>query len=606
MHVFSDPRSVWIEGFPPVGTIQPSLPDADIIANPGIVGCPDPSPPCFLTGDSRGNEHTALTTMHTLWVREHNRIARFLRQNNPNYSGDKIFLITREIVASEIQKITYEDYLPIILGDSYSSLIPKYTSYDNSIDPSIPNAFATAAYRFGHSQIQPFFERLNEAYTSIPAGPLSLVDAFFNTSHYRNNGGADPILRGLLSKPARQVDEYLNTVLTNHLFANDASSPGLDLAALNIQRGRDHGLATYLTWKQWAKTECNIESDFQSELTEIRFLQTYGSLNDVDLFVGGLAERPLPGGLVGATFACIFSKAFIGLRNGDRFFYKNSDPQTAIFSEKQRDEIKKSSLSRVICDNSDGITEIQPNAFLASQPQVACTGIPSMDLSVWNAVPPPTANLCYIKVRSRAEGSYYAFSQRFHDIYFHFHRERIHADRTVCYPIKCPRDNHRVTLAVVGPKTRTSCAPVVNSNLPVSKSRSARVYYQDFTTDEIDSRFGVYGDRSHCVQGKPVALNYDCNSPVLLAHQQQGDVVTDLNTDLKGLKDLVSDDEKKIIDEVVGGNSNVTSSKDELVHLMKELITEMTSESDVKGAEKMKAMKTPLLSELELSLKKLE
>ena len=581
----------------PIGTMQPSLPDIDVIANPGVVGCPVLSPPCFLMGDFRGNQHTALIAMHTIWVREHNRIARFLQQNNPNYSGDEIFLITREIVASEIQKITYEDYLPIILGDSFSSLIPKNTSYDDTIDPSIPNAFATAAYRFGHSQIQPFFERLNEAYTSIPAGPLSLVDAFFNISHYRNSGGADPILRGLLSKAARQVDEYLSSVLTNHLFANDASSPGLDLAALNIQRGRDHGLATYLAWKQWAKAECNIESDFHSEFTEVLFLQTYGSLNDVDLFVGGLAERPLPGGLVGATFACIFSKTFISLRDGDRFFYENSNPQTAIFSKEQRDEIKKSSLSRVICDNSDGITEIQPNAFLASQPRVACTGILSMDLSVWNAVPPPTANLCYIKVRSRAKGSYYAFSQRFRDTKFHFHRERLHADQAVCYPIKCPQNNRHVTLSMVGPKTPTSCALEVNGNLPSSKSKFAHAYFQDFTTKEIDPRFGVYKENSHCAQGKAVALNYNCNSLVPLANEQQEGVILDVDTDLRGLKHLVGDDEKEIINEVVGGNN--TTSKEEIIHRMEELITET-----MRSAEATK--ENDLVSELELFLKELE
>ncbi len=187
--------------------------------------------------------------MHTLWVREHNRIARALRANSPSMSSDDVFETARSIVIAEIQKITYTDYLPLLLGSFSSRLIPSYTRYDPSVFPNVPNAFAAAAYRFGHSQIQPFFERLGKDYRPILAGPLSLVDAFFNNTHFMENGGTDPILRGLLATPARQVDEFLNNVLTNMLFASNSSSPGMDLASLNIQRGRDHGLPTYLVWK---------------------------------------------------------------------------------------------------------------------------------------------------------------------------------------------------------------------------------------------------------------------------------------------------------------------------------------------------------------------
>jgi len=345
------------------GTDQDSLPSINIKDGPVICM----NPPCFLAGDLRVNEQASLTVMHTLWVREHNRIARVLRANNPSMSSDDVFQTARSIVIAEIQKITYSDYLPSLLGSSFSSLIPQYTSYDPDVFPNVPNAFATAAYRFGHSQIQPFFERLGKNYEPIAAGPLSLVDSFFDNTHFMENGGTDPILRGLLATPARQVDEFLNNVLTNMLFASSSSSPGLDLASLNIQRGRDHGLPTYLVWKQWAKRECNIESDFRNQLTQIRLLQTYGSLNNVDLFVGGLAEEPVSGGVVGATFACIFAKTFLALRDGDRFYFENSASDTAPFTAAQRTQIRRASLSRVICDNTK-IEEVQPNAFLPGQP----------------------------------------------------------------------------------------------------------------------------------------------------------------------------------------------------------------------------------------------
>ena len=269
---------------------RPLLPFADPSDN--IVLCPG-EPACFLAGDLRVNKQAGLTVMHTLWVREHNRVAQFLRNNNPSLSGDAIFSIARDIITSEIQKITYHDFLPILLGDEFDDLIPAYNNYDSSVDPAVPNAFATAAYRYGHSQIQPMFARLDSSYQPSPEGPLPLVDAFFNISHVVNFG-TDSILRGLVTNNARQVDEFLNSILTNRLFAADADTPGMDLASLNIQRGRDHGLPQYLIWKQWAQLYCGVESEFRNELTDTRLLQNYGSLDNVDLFVGGLAERRSP------------------------------------------------------------------------------------------------------------------------------------------------------------------------------------------------------------------------------------------------------------------------------------------------------------------------
>ena len=349
----------------------PSLPRAtqsDI--DNGLVGCPgDVASGCFLSGDIRVNEQTALTVLHTIWMREHNRIAAELQTINPHWSPDKTFKVTREIVAAEIQKITYKDYLPKIMGQqTFDKLLADYSGYDPQLDPSVPNAFAAAAYRFGHSQIRPEFDRLDESYQPLPSGPLPLVEMFFNPAQYKNSGGTDPIVRGLLATSARKTDEFLSSVLTQQLFAPSPSSTGMDLASLNIQRGRDHGLAPYLTWNRWAARNdtCGILSEIRDTVTFMRLLEAYGSLETVDLWVGGLAEARVPGGLVGATFACIFAQTFGAIRNGDRFFYENvldiNNPD-AFFTVEQRDEIEKTSLSRVICDNADNIQQIQADAF---------------------------------------------------------------------------------------------------------------------------------------------------------------------------------------------------------------------------------------------------
>ena len=378
-----------------VGSQRPLLPEAP---SGSFIVCQDSPKPCFLAGDKRCNEQSALTVMHTIWFREHNRVAQHLKNGNPSLTSDEIFQLARKIVVSELQKITYKDYLTIIiLGDTVSSLIPGYTGYKSEVDPSIPNAFATAAYRFGHSQIRHTFDRLDENYVPSTAGPLQLVDAFFNTAHVRKYG-TDSIMRGQLSIPMMQVDEYY---LTNRLFADDTSTPGMDLASLNIQRGRDHGLPKYTIWKQWAERECGVSSDFQHPLTQARMMQVYGDMDAIDLFVGGLAEIPLTNAKVGATFACIIAKTFAALRDGDRFFYENTDADANAFSATQRQN-QKASLSRIICDNTD-IQEVQHNAFLAGQSRVPCSQIPGINLDLWINTTPPSAselpNTCHVKVR---------------------------------------------------------------------------------------------------------------------------------------------------------------------------------------------------------------
>ena len=364
-----------------IGTTKASLP---FVNESGIVGCPPPLTPdqCYLAGDSRVNQVISLTVMHTLWMREHNRIAEELSTINPHWDEETLFQEARQIVGAEMQKITYKDYLPLVLGDLYD-LIPEYSGYDINVYPNTINSYDAAAFRFGHSQIRSSLSRLDESYEPIPEGSLNLVSAFFAPHEFDAAGGADPILRGLVTDPQGEVDEFLSHFITNHLFAANATSPGLDLASTNIQRGRDHGIPPYLTWKRWALEECGLESDFNHDQTEAQLLQTYGSLETVDLFVGGLAESPLGGGLVGATFACIFAKTFQNLRDGDRLYYENSDLLTASFTAKQRAEIEKTSLSRVICDNSDNIQAIQVNAFRTNQPRVDCSSLPSMDLTAW-------------------------------------------------------------------------------------------------------------------------------------------------------------------------------------------------------------------------------
>ncbi|XP_058033763.1 peroxidasin homolog isoform X3 [Ahaetulla prasina] len=213
--------------------------------------------PCFLAGDHRANEQLGLTSMHTLWFREHNRIATELLKLNPHWDGDTIYHETRKIVGAEMQHITYSHWLPKILGVVGLKMLGEYKGYDPNVNSGIANEFATAAFRFGHTLINPILYRLDENFETIPQGHISLHKAFFSPFRIVNEGGIDPLLRGLFGTAGkmRVTSQLLNTELTERLFSM-ARAVALDLAAMNIQRGRDHGIPPYHEFRVY----CNLSS----------------------------------------------------------------------------------------------------------------------------------------------------------------------------------------------------------------------------------------------------------------------------------------------------------------------------------------------------------
>ena len=118
---------------------------------PGLPNGGGTSADLFLAGDVRANENVLLTTMHTIWMREHNRLADEIASQNPSLSGDQVYEEARARVGAMLQVITYNEFLPILLGPD---ALPPYDGYDDDLDPRIANVFSTAAYRLGHSMVR--------------------------------------------------------------------------------------------------------------------------------------------------------------------------------------------------------------------------------------------------------------------------------------------------------------------------------------------------------------------------------------------------------------------------------------------------------------------
>uniref|UniRef100_A0A6A7FUB4 Peroxidase-like n=1 Tax=Hirondellea gigas TaxID=1518452 RepID=A0A6A7FUB4_9CRUS len=359
---------------------------------------PAPDKPCFGAGDTRVNEQPNLTVLHTVWMRQHNLLARQLSQLNPSWSDEILFQETRAIVAAQMQHITYNEYLPIVLGQHFVEtfgLVPQKEGYSNSYDPSvdatISNAFATAAFRYGHTLIDSNVQGYSRFGTQEIAMKLRHVQ-FFPFFLY-DAGTHDALVRGLAIQSSQKFDNFFSEELTNHLFARN-NSFGMDLVALNLQRGRDHGLPAYVKWRNL----CNLRSIATfADLRDVmppdaaQYLSSlYKKVEDIDLFLGGILEFPVAGALVGHTFLCILGEQFHRLKAGDRFYYENGGGVGTSFSPAQLQQIRQTSLARVLCDTADDMVVMQPLAFLHANFTNKRTGcqdnmIPSLDLNAWRA-----------------------------------------------------------------------------------------------------------------------------------------------------------------------------------------------------------------------------
>ncbi|MGB0935416.1 MAG: peroxidase family protein [Alphaproteobacteria bacterium] len=320
----------------------------------------------FVAGDVRANENVALTSMHTIFAREHNRKVDELKAEHPEYTDEQLYQEAKAFVEALMQKITYDEFLPELLGED---AIAEYTGYDANVNPGIDNEFATAAYRLGHTMLSSTIERVDEQGNTIAEGDLGLFEAFFNPAKLTDEGGPDPIFRGMAASNAEEIDNLMVDDVRNMLFGPPGAG-GMDLASLNIQRGRDHGIDDYNAVRVAYGldpvadfTDVTSDVDLQNDLSTLYD----GDVNNVDLFVGGLSEESVEGSQVGETFHTILVDQFERLRDGDRFYYENR------LDEEDIKEIQNTTLSDIIQRNTD-IEHLQSNVFEAYNRMVGDEG----------------------------------------------------------------------------------------------------------------------------------------------------------------------------------------------------------------------------------------
>lgn len=312
----------------------------------------------FLAGDIRANEQLGLTVMHTLFVREHNRIAQNLLSSDPSADVDAVYEQTRRLVIAKIQVITYDEWLPALIG---ANVIAPYSGYDDSVNPTIFNEFSVAAFRLGHSMLNEQLLRLDAAGDEIAGSHIDLKDAFFAApSVLTSSTDLDPILRGFATQLHQEIDAKVIDDIRNFLFGQPGSG-GFDLASLNIQRGRDHGVPGYNDMREamgLARVTQFGEITSDTALADALF-DTYGDVNEIDLWVGGLSEDPVAGSQLGELFQEILAQQFTAIRDADRFWWENH------LTADERDRVRDTTLAEIIRNNTEIGSEIQDNVFIA-------------------------------------------------------------------------------------------------------------------------------------------------------------------------------------------------------------------------------------------------
>lgn len=321
----------------------------------GLANAGGPGANLFLAGDVRANEQIGLTSMHTLFMREHNRLADEINAAEPGLTGDEVYERARSTVGALIQIITYQEYLPSLLG---RRAIRKYRGYYPNINPGIANEFSAAAYRFGHSNLNEQLLRVDADGNEIAGGHLELREAFFRPDILSSGGEIDPILRGLASQRAQNVDVFVIDAVRNFLFGAPGAG-GFDLASLNIQRGRDHGIPSYNATRValGLRPARSFRDITRNRTMRNKLREAYGTVDNIDLWVGGLAEDHFRGGEVGELFNKIIADQFIALRDGDRFFHRR------VFTGREGRRLRRTKLSDIIKRNTDVGRELQKNVF---------------------------------------------------------------------------------------------------------------------------------------------------------------------------------------------------------------------------------------------------
>ncbi|XP_049944066.1 peroxidase-like [Schistocerca serialis cubense] len=345
---------------------------------------------CFFAGDGRVNQNTQLSALQIVFLREHNRIAHELYSMNSHWNDEKIYQEARRIFIAEYQHIVYNEYLPQILREEWLEkfhLKPNETGYSNCYDTSINPAtmieFTHAIFRVFHGVAQS--DLLMYKDIGCPVGKIKIGKWMDKPEVLVQDQHLNQLTLGLTQQPATKDDKWTVYELNRNLFRVDQAY-GQDLDMFDILRGRDNGLGSYNDYRELINLprakKFEDFADLMSYEDAMALSHFYEHPDDVELMMVLLEKKNQD---ILSVREAILCEQFYRWKCGDRFFYDYSGSPYP-FTQDQINEIKKATMSRLLCDNADNITRIQPNSFklVSSKNQVTdCKNLPVVKLDFW-------------------------------------------------------------------------------------------------------------------------------------------------------------------------------------------------------------------------------
>ncbi|GMS96928.1 hypothetical protein PENTCL1PPCAC_19103, partial [Pristionchus entomophagus] len=346
-----------------------------------------PASLCFLAGDSRNSLQPGLISLHTVYLRQHNKWAELIRVLRPMWNDEQIYQETRRLMVALYQSHVYSEYLPKIIGQNKMrefNLMPSGLEniYDANVNPSVAAEFSTAAFRFGHSQARKDIPRATNKNGSI-GGYTDLGQHIFYTQPlYDKIADVSAQTQGMVNCPAMAVDRQFSFPMRHEIFSTRGQkASGVDLPAFNVQRAREKGVQPYneirtrIPGLGRAATFDALSKDMDKANVDL-LKQTYVSIDDVDLYVGILMEKVVdPTALLGPAGAYLIADQFAAFKKGDRFFFENTATAGTLTQgeKKEYNAIRSYSLAQLICENTFEMEIVQADIFQFNDRKVQCS-----------------------------------------------------------------------------------------------------------------------------------------------------------------------------------------------------------------------------------------
>lgn len=289
---------------------------------------------CYQSGDSRVNYSPIVTSIYIVFLRSHNQIAQKLKRMHSKWSDEKLFKITKDINVAIYQKIIYNDWANVVMGKRIGDEIRSKTHERDSRrynTKKVSNEFGAAGIKFYHSMLPGDVKSQNDNNLSGSSSYsldnvieeedrqeelFKLEDVFYKPKDLSKFNLFDRLMNSILNQNAMSMDSNYVDDLSLHLYRTKmygGKTFGADAFSFDIQKGRDHGLPSYLEYiNRCLNIKINSWDDLRNIVNEDdldRMRTVYASVRDVDLIVGGLSEVPNENATIGPTFSCIISKA---------------------------------------------------------------------------------------------------------------------------------------------------------------------------------------------------------------------------------------------------------------------------------------------------------